>query len=253
MNKKLPEEVRTIINKFLEAGYKIYIVGGAVRDLLMGRKVSDWDFTTDAKPEEILKLFPEGFYDNKFGTVGIPTKNTSEVGFDSSEVEVYEVTTMRKEGKYADFRHPQYVGWTNKIEEDLARRDFTINAIALSVIASEDRDFAVRQWADKKSDRAKQSQNNDELVFIDPFRGQQDITDGVIRTVGDPNKRFQEDALRLIRAVRIATELNFDIEKETYSAIKINSKLLSKIAWERIRNELFKLLASTNRYKGKLK
>ncbi|OGE14013.1 hypothetical protein A2111_00980 [Candidatus Daviesbacteria bacterium GWA1_38_6] len=253
MNKKLPEEVRTIINKFLETGYKIYIVGGAVRDLLMGRKVSDWDFTTDAKPEEILKLFPEGFYDNKFGTVGIPTKNTSEVGFDSSEVEVYEVTTMRKEGKYADFRHPQYVGWTNKIEEDLARRDFTINAIALSVIASEDRDFAVRQWADKKSDRAKQSQNNDELVFIDPFRGQQDITDGVIRTVGDPNKRFQEDALRLIRAVRIATELNFDIEKETYSAIKINSKLLSKIAWERIRNELFKLLASTNPYIGILK
>src|SRR3989344_7529260 len=139
MHYALPKEVKNILDNFQKNNFQIYVVGGAVRDLLMKKRVSDWDFTTDASPEEILKLFPEGFYDNKFGTVGIPAKNTSEVGFDSSEVEVYEVTTMRKEGKYADFRHPQYVGWTNKIEEDLARRDFTINAIALSVIASEDR------------------------------------------------------------------------------------------------------------------
>ena len=117
MNYTLPVDVKNILNNFQKAGFQNYIVGGAVRDLLMKKNISDWDFTTDAKPEEILALFPEGFYDNKFGTVGIPGG--------------YEITTMRKEGKYADFRHPGNVVWTNKIEEDLARRDFTINAISL--------------------------------------------------------------------------------------------------------------------------
>src|SRR3989344_6964760 len=121
MHYTLPEDVKNIINKFQKSGFQIYIVGGAVRDLLMDKKVTDWDFTTDAKPEEILKLFPEGFYDNKFGTVGV-----------SSDLGVLEITTMRKEGIYKDHRHPLQVSWTNKIEEDLARRDFTINAIALS-------------------------------------------------------------------------------------------------------------------------
>src|SRR3989344_4964308 len=162
MNKKLPEEVRTIINKFLEAGYKIYIVGGAVRDLLMGKKISDWDFTTDAKPEEILKLFPNGFYDNKFGTVGISVQN-----------QIFEITTMRKEGDYRDHRHPSDVSWTNKIEEDLGRRDFTINAMAL----------------------------DSNLNIVDPFNGKLDLEKKIIKAVGDPNKRFKEDALRMIRAI----------------------------------------------------
>src|SRR3989344_1725772 len=128
MDIKLPNEVLELMSKFTGAGYQIYVVGGAVRDLLLKRGVKDWDFTTDAKPEEILKLFPEGFYDNKFGTVGVPVRTTSEVSLSTSEV--YEVTTMRKEGVYQDFRHPVEVGWTDQIEEDLARRDFTINAMA---------------------------------------------------------------------------------------------------------------------------
>lgn len=214
MNYTLPIEVKNILDKFTKAGYQIYIVGGAVRDLIMKQTVKDWDFTTDAKPEEILKVIPEGFYDNKFGTVGLDSK-----------LGIFEITTMRKEGKYEDFRHPAEVAWTNKIEEDLARRDFTVNAIALS--------------------------SNEKIV--DPFNGQADIKNKLIKAVGNPNKRFQEDALRLIRAVRIATELEFNIEEKTFQAIKQNAKLISEIAWERIRNELFKLLASTDPYTGILK
>ncbi len=248
MHYTLPNEVKNILDKFRKSGYQIYIVGGAVRDLLMGKEIKDWDFTTDAKPEEILKVIPEGFYDNKFGTVGVPTENTSKVGSDSFEVndEIMEITTMRKEGKYTDFRHPSEVSWTNKIEEDLARRDFTINAMALGIpskhLRGEDNGVTPREHL-----------GGEILETVDPFSGQNDIKNHLIRAVGDPTKRFQEDALRLIRAIRIATELEFDIDKETFEAIKKNANLLKEIAWERIRDELFKLLASTNPYMGTLK
>jgi tRNA nucleotidyltransferase (CCA-adding enzyme) len=221
MDIKLPEEVLTVLNKFTQEGYQIYIVGGAVRDLLMNREVSDFDFTTDAKPEEILKLFPDGFNDNKFGTVGI------KIG-----AAIFEVTTMRKEGDYKDHRHPTEVGWTNKIEEDLARRDFTINAMALSVKT----DTPIHRPTD--------------LQVIDPFHGQDNIKDKLIRAVGDPNQRFQEDALRLIRAIRIATQLQFEIEPKTFQAIQQNAKLIEEIAWERIHDELFKILGSGSPYMG---
>ncbi|MBI4036360.1 HD domain-containing protein [Candidatus Daviesbacteria bacterium] len=229
MNYTLPHDVKNILDKFQKAGFQIYIVGGAVRDLLMKRAVSDWDFTTDAKPEEILKIFPEGFYDNKFGTVGIPVKTTwkeSKPTFQVSAINmnVYEITTMRKEGAYEDFRHPGKIAWTNRIEEDLARRDFTINAIALSP----------------------------PKVF-DPFNGQDDIRKKIIRTVGNPNDRFNEDALRLIRAARIATELKFDIENDTFEAIRKNIQLIKQVSHERVRDELFKLLASTNPYIGTMR
>ncbi len=214
MNYTLPNEVKNILDKFQDANFQIYIVGGAVRDLLMKKPITDWDFTTDAKPEEILKIFPEGFYDNKFGTVGI-----------SSDLGVLEITTMRKEGVYKDFRHPVEVSWTNKIEEDLARRDFTVNALSLS---------------------AKNE-------VIDPFQGQQDIKSKTIRAVGNPQKRFQEDALRLMRAVRIATQLEFGIEEKTFQAIKENAGLIKEIANERIRDELFKILSSDNPHEGIVK
>lgn len=214
MNYTLPGKVKNILNKFQKAHFQIYIVGGAVRDLLMQRGVQDWDFTTDAKPEAILKIIPEGFYDNKFGTVGVAVDDR-----------VFEITTMRKEGRYIDFRHPTKVIWTNKIEEDLARRDFAINAIALST--------------------------DDQVV--DPFNGQGDIKDKVIRSVGNPDTRFREDALRLIRAIRIAAELEFDIDQETFKAIKENANLIKEIAWERIRDELFKILACKNPYSGIIK
>lgn len=211
MNFNVPEEVKNILDKFIKANYQIYIVGGAVRDLLLGREVKDWDLTTDAKPEEILKILPEGFYDNKFGTVGVP-----------SGLGIIEVTTMRKEGDYRDHRHPVEVSWTDKIEEDLSRRDFTVNALALSP----------------------------EGKIVDPFEGQRDLKEGIIRSVNDPNKRFQEDALRLIRAIRIATALNFTIYPKTLEAIKKNSSLIKEIASERVREELFKLLGSENSYEG---
>ena len=211
MNYTLPNEVKIILDKFQEAKFQIYIVGGAVRNLLMKSNVSDWDFTTDAKPEEILKIFPEGFYDNKFGTVGV-----------SSNLGNLEITTMRKEGIYKDYRHPVNVSWTNKIEEDLARRDFSINAIALSQTSE----------------------------IIDPFNGQDDIKNKIIKAVGNPTQRFKEDALRLIRAIRIATELEFEIDPKTAQAIKENAHLIKEVANERIREELFKLLESSNPFRG---
>lgn len=212
MEFNLPDQIKNILDKFSKANYQIYIVGGAVRDFLMDREVKNWDFTTDAKPEEILKILPEGFYDNKFGTVGI-----------SIDDQIYEITTMRKEGKYEDFRHPTEIAWTNKIEADLARRDFTINAMALRAAP---------------------------FILIDPFNGQSDIKDKLIRAVGDPTNRFQEDALRLVRAIRIATELNFDIESDTFKAIQDNANLITEVSYERIRDELLKLLASSNPYIG---
>ncbi|MDP3973415.1 MAG: HD domain-containing protein [Candidatus Daviesbacteria bacterium] len=216
----LPSRVKNILDKFQKANFQIYIVGGAVRDLLTKKQVKDWDFTTDAKPEEILKVIPEGFYDNKFGTVG----------FDSGDG-IFEITTMRKEGIYKDHRHPDKLSWTDNIEEDLARRDFTINAIAASVIPRFNRG----------------------IQLTDPFHGQDDIKDKIIRAVGDPQKRFQEDALRLIRAIRFATELGFDIEKKTFAAITKNAHLLKEIANERVRDELFKILASSSSYIGIVK
>lgn len=209
--KQIPNEVKSILDKFDKAGYQLYIVGGAVRDLLSKKQVNDWDFTTNATPEQILKVIPEGFYDNKFGTVGL-------------EGGVFEITTMRKEGIYKDSRHPSEVSWTNKIEEDLARRDFTINAMAMSG-----------------------------EVIIDPFNGQDDLKNKLIRAVGNPDKRFQEDALRLIRAIRFAAQLSFDIESNTFQAIIKNHDLIKNISWERIRDELFKLLGSPYPYIGVVK
>ncbi len=211
MNYTLPSEVKNILEKFEKENFQIYIVGGAIRDLLMEKKVEDWDFTTDAHPEEILKLFPDGFYDNKFGTVGIPV-----------DKQTFEITTMRTEGIYKDHRHPEQVIWTNKIKEDLARRDFTINAIALD------------------------SSGN----LVDPFEGEKDLKNKIIRAVGDPNLRFQEDALRLIRAIRFANRFQFIIEDKTFDAIKNNALLIEEIAKERVRDELFKILESDNPYEG---
>ncbi len=213
MNTELPAFVLEILDKFRGAGFEIYVVGGAVRDLLMDRMVDDWDFTTNATPEEILKVFPEGFYDNTFGTVGI--------SHESSE-NPYEITTFRREFGYSDARRPDKVEWGKSLKEDLSRRDFTINAIALV----------------------------NSKKIIDPYSGEKDIKEKLIRAVGDPNKRFSEDALRMMRAVRIASELGFLIEEETFAAIKKNATLINKIAKERGRDEFFKIISSPNPYDG---
>lgn len=215
MKFKIPPFVSKILNTFQKAGHEIYIVGGAVRDLLMKRVVTDWDFTTDATPEIVLGLFPDGFYDNKFGTVGISHPSLEKP---------YEITTFRKEIGYTDRRHPDKIIWGKTIEEDLVRRDFTINALAL-------------RPAKRGSGQALN------FTLIDYHGGQEDIKKKLIRAVGNPIKRFQEDALRMFRAVRIATQLGFTIEEKTFQAIKNNIDLIDHISAERIRDELLKLLS----------
>lgn len=215
MDIQLPKPVKEVLEKFDKSKFEIYIVGGAVRDILMGEMVTDWDFTTNATPEEILKIYPDGFYDNAFGTVGI--------AFDEFE-EPFEVTTFRTEEGYSDSRHPDKVSWGKSLDEDLSRRDFTINSMAIDV----------------------------NLKLIDTYKGQVDIKEKLIRAVGDPQARFSEDALRMMRAVRITTQLGFTIEKNTFEAIQKNAPLINKIARERVKEELFKLIGSSNASDGML-
>ena len=213
MEVQLPKSVVEILEKFDRAGYEIYIVGGAVRDILMGRHANDWDFTTNAVPDEILKIIPDGFYDNQFGTVGLTTEEFEKP---------FEITTFRSEEGYSDARHPDKISWGKTLKDDVSRRDFTINSLAL----------------DKN------------LKVVDFFKGEEDIKDKLIRAVGDPDARFGEDALRMMRAIRIASELGFTIEEKTFEAIKKNASLINKIAKERVKDELFKLLSSPNPYEG---
>lgn len=217
----IPKEIIKIYKKFQNEGFDVYLVGGCVRDILMKRPVKDWDFTTNATPEEILKIFPDGFYDNKFGTVGVPVK----IG---NEELITEITTFRTEKGYVDRRHPEVVEWGKTIEEDLSRRDFTINAIALRFAQGKPSDFEI----------------------IDPFEGQKDIENKIIKAVGDPSKRFKEDALRLLRAIRIATELSFTIEEATWKELTLDASLIKEISTERIKVELLRILGSNFPYDG---
>lgn len=226
MLNKIPAHILEINKKFSGAGHKIYLVGGCVRDLLSGRAIKDWDFTTSATPEEILKIFPDGFYDNRFGTVGIPIKDQNGEGIYS----VVEVTTFRTETAYMDRRHPAEVKWGKTVEEDLSRRDFTINAMAMEI---ED----VRHMTH-------------DVRIIDPYGGREDIKNKIIRAVGDANLRFKEDALRLMRGIRFATQLAYHIDENTLRAIIEDAPLLAEISKERIRDEFIKILASDYPYEG---
>ncbi|MEK9200492.1 MAG: CCA tRNA nucleotidyltransferase, partial [Patescibacteria group bacterium] len=208
---KVPDEVNILMDRFEVAGKQIYIVGGIVRDLLLGRPLVDWDFTTDATPDEILSINPESFFDNKYGTVGVKP------GDDSRP---FEITTFRTESGYSNNRHPDEVKWGETLSEDIARRDLTINSMAL-----------------KRAGKNK-------FELIDLYNGHEDIKNGLIRAVGDPNKRFEEDALRMMRAVRIASQLKFNIEEQTFLAIKKNAEKIQNISAERIRDELLKIMAS---------
>jgi len=231
MKLEIPTQVAKILDKFEKANYEIYIVGGAVRDILMGKSVYDWDFTTNATPDKMLKIFPDAFYDNVFGTIGI-----------SSDIEgerPYEITTFRTEHGYSDARRPDKVEWGKTLEEDLKRRDFTINALALDI-------------TDHRSPTTDHTLITVEAKIIDLFNGQSDIKKRLIRAVGDPNERFSEDALRMMRAIRIAAELGFTIEEKTFEAINVNATLINKISKERVKDELLKILASPNPYDGML-
>ena len=223
MKINLPNFVQKILKIFLEKDYEIYIVGGAVRDILMKKTIHDWDFTTNATPEIVLSLFPNSFYDNQFGTVGVINPQDEKISSRSKKSKIktpiYEITTFRKEMGYSDGRHPDKISWGKSLQEDLIRRDFTINAMALAPVSMV------------------------QMKLVDPHKGQEDIKKKVIRAVGNPEERFKEDALRMMRAIRIATQLEFSIEEKTFQAIKNNINLLDKISIERVRDELLKLLS----------
>jgi len=222
MSSKIPIPVLKLIKKFQENKLEIYAVGGAVRGFILGKKIQDWDFTTKATPEKIQKLFPKNsFYHNKFGTVTITQKPY-----------LFEITTFRKEFNYTDKRHPDKIIWGKTLSQDLSRREFTVSAIVLKIT------------------NINLKENAFKTEVIDPYGGQKDLKNKVLRTVGNPDERIAEDALRMMRAVRIASQLGLVIENKTFAAIKKNAKQIKKIAWERIKQELFKILASPHPAEG---
>lgn len=203
---ELPEEVKKILRTLNAAGFEAYAVGGCVRDSCLGRRPGDWDLTTDAPPQEVKKLFRRTLDTGiEHGTVTVMLGKTG-----------YEITTYRLEGAYSDGRHPDYVIYTSKLGEDLARRDFTINAMACGLQGE----------------------------VIDLFGGERDLRDGLIRCVGSAGERFREDALRMLRAIRFSAQLNFKIEEKTWEALCENVSRMGKVSRERILTELNKTLLS---------
>lgn len=248
MNYKIKDEILYIYKKIHDAGFEVYFVGGCVRDLIMKREVKDWDLTTNATPEQIQSIFPNSFYDNKFGTVGIPFEEKLEDEKNLETKNYLEITTFRKERGYKDLRRPEFVEWGKSLEEDLSRRDFTINAIALRSPASHGKPF-VGLPQNKPSIRPSQGKQS-QFEIIDIYGGQEDIKNKIIRAVGNPYERFKEDALRLMRAIRLASQLNFKVEEETWNAIIANARLIAYVSNERIRDEFLKILESDNHYEG---
>jgi tRNA nucleotidyltransferase (CCA-adding enzyme) len=235
--KNIPKEIINICQKLEKTGFEAFIVGGCVRDLLMEKTPKDWDAATNAKPQEILKIFPDSFYENKFFTVGIKTEN--------EKFSVVEVTTYRIESKYYDKRHPNEVKFAKNLAEDLSRRDFTINALALKLPVC-------RQGRQTKNylSAGKAGKLKTDYEIIDLFESQKDLKNKIIRAVGDADDRFNEDALRMMRAIRFYSELNFKIEKNTLEAIKKNAKNIRFITQERIKDELIKIILSNKPSEG---
>lgn len=204
-----PPTVAAVMAKLWAHGHGAYVVGGSVRDSILGRAADDWDLTTDARPERLLEVFPGAVYENQFGTVAV-----REAG------EQFEITTFRTDHDYADFRRPHHVEFGDSIELDLARRDFTVNAIA---------------WG-------AQTGATPNPALVDPFDGVADVRDRRLRAVGEPGARFREDALRMVRAVRLAAVLEFTIDPATFDAMRANAALVAHVSGERVAAELQKLL-----------
>ncbi len=208
---EIPKSVEKVLEGLENSGFEAFLVGGCVRDILLNKTPKDWDITTNATPEEIQEIFPDSFYENTFGTVGVKTEDEDE------SLKVIEVTPYRLESEYSDHRHPDSVSFSKNIKDDLSRRDFTINAMALS-----------------------------KGQIVDLYKGQEDLSANILRTVGNPEERFTEDALRIMRAIRFSAELGFTIESETSNAIFKLGDLLEKVSRERIRDEFKKLIMSPN-------
>lgn len=214
---RIPDEVKEVANTLENAGFEAYLVGGCVRDLLREATPKDWDLTTNAHPDDIQRLFPDHYANNEYGTIGV------KIDSEDPRLQIIEVTPYRSESGYSDLRRPDEVTFGVSLEEDLARRDFTINALAYRI--------------------------KDENV-VDLYDGIEDLKAKRLKTVGDPNQRFNEDALRMMRAVRLATELEYVIDGETMAAIAQNHGLLKKIAIERVASEFLRIINSKEPMQG---
>ncbi len=212
INKALiSDEVLNTLKTLRDKGFEGFLVGGCIRDILMNKTPKDWDITTNALPEQIQAIFPDSFYENNFGTVGVKTS-----------IGVLEITPYRSESEYIDGRRPEKITYISDINQDLSRRDFTINAIAYDPINS---------------------------IFKDPFNGIDSIRDKSIKCVGNPNDRFLEDGLRIFRMIRFSSQLDFNIDSETLTASMGKGHVLDKISKERIRDEFVKILMSNDTIK----
>ena len=205
----VPVDVHQLMAALWQSGYAVYVVGGSLRDTALGKPAKDWDLATDALPEETLAVFPDAAYENVFGTVAVRRVQAE-----------FEITTFRSEHDYADFRRPHRVEFGASLEADLARRDFTVNAMA---------------WGASPGDTPR---------LVDPFGGLADAASRTLRAVGDPGTRFEEDALRMLRAVRLAATLGFEIEPATLAAIASCAPLAAHLSGERVAMELDRLLAA---------
>ena len=206
----VPDAVLAVLDGLHAGGHAAFVVGGSLRDALLGREPEDWDLATDARPDRMVALFHGAVYENRFGTVAVRRDGA-----------LFEVTTFRTEHDYADFRRPHHVEFGDDLVADLARRDFTVNAIA---------------WG--------RAADGDANALVDPFDGVHDLERRVLRAVGDPAARFREDALRMLRAVRLAAVLGFEIEPATLAAIREHAPLVAHLSGERVGAELGKLLAA---------
>lgn len=211
----IPYAITEVLEALEASGFEAYLVGGCVRDLLLEKEPKDWDITTNATPEQIQDIFPDSFYENTFGTVGVKTRS------DDPRIKIVEVTPYRLESQYSDHRRPDFVSFSTNLHDDLSRRDFTMNALALS-----------------------------KGHIVDLYKGQEAISSKTIKTVGDPMERFGEDALRIMRAIRFSAELGFFIELETSKAMESLGHLLASVSRERIRDEFVKLIMSDNPMMG---
>jgi tRNA nucleotidyltransferase (CCA-adding enzyme) len=237
---KIPKEVSHVTNKLEGAGFEAYLVGGCVRDLLLDLEPKDWDITTNAKPEEIIALFEKTIYENNFGTVGVcvpinlepgvtcethkddvSQETNQNVTHETPEYMIIEVTPYRTEAKYSDFRHPDEVKFSSNIEDDLKRRDFTVNAMAMRPL-------------------------DESPLLKDMFEGIKDIKDKTLRAVGNADDRFTEDPLRMLRAIRFSVQLDFSVSYEVSESILKNADLIKNISQERIRDEFVKIINSKN-------
>jgi tRNA nucleotidyltransferase (CCA-adding enzyme) len=215
MNIQLPYYIEQTIKRLNDAGFEAYIVGGSVRDLLRGVVPHDYDMTTNARPEQIQAVFEDTLYNNAFGTVAVRVTD------DEGMPQTIEVTPYRTEQGYSDGRHPDVVEFGDSLEEDLKRRDFTINAMA-----------------------------TDGVSLVDLFGGQKDLSNKIVRTVGNAYERFSEDALRMMRACRFAAQLDYALEPDTQAAIADLKNNLTQVSAERIRDELLKTIAADNNFRG---